>query len=93
MVSATFLCHSVSLSLCLAVSLSRWLAGSLSLARALTQSVFLGARCCPVIDSKQKLTGVQDFAVSMMPTVIASVVITATRLAESVLHSPVELMQ
>ena len=49
--------------------------------------------CCPHLETKQKLTGEQDFMVSMMPMVCASVAIAATRPPDSVLHTPLMLAE
>ena len=49
--------------------------------------------CCPVIETKHKLTGEQDFMVSMVPMVCASVAIAAAQPAGTLLHSPLALAQ
>jgi hypothetical protein len=48
--------------------------------------------CCPVLETKQKLTGEQDFMVSMVPMVCASAVIAAAHPEVAMLHNPVALL-
>eukprot|EP01043_Picozoa_sp_COSAG02_P052511 COSAG02_NODE_5668_length_4142_cov_5.602770_3_plen_190_part_00 len=49
--------------------------------------------CCPVLETNQKLTGEQDFMVSMVPMVCASVAIAAAHPEVAMLHNPVALLQ
>ena len=49
--------------------------------------------CCPVLETKQKLTGEQDFMVSMVPMLCASAAIAAVHPEVAMLHNPVALLQ
>ena len=49
--------------------------------------------CCPLLETRQKLTGEQDFMVSMVPMVCASAVIAAARPEGALLRSPAALFE